>query len=186
MLLTASWCQSTSTIGTFFLIGSWSSSIQTPMFKCTRTRNRWIQKKLGSLPGKVMQSLRTTVYSKLKLKPVRSEILERFAKPKNGCHSIDLATAETVSFAKEKGLASSWSLLKTFISILEIFWLIISSWTRRKGNISRVFASLALLNSLRALQNSLMFLNKSEHNYAEKSNDALVGMVMAQRQISVA
>ena len=30
------------------------------------------------------------------------------------------------------------------------------------------------------------FLNKSEHKDAEKLNDALVGMVMAQRQISVA
>ena len=30
------------------------------------------------------------------------------------------------------------------------------------------------------------FLNKSEHKGAEKLNDALVGMVMAQQQISVA
>ena len=36
------------------------------------------------------------------------------------------------------------------------------------------------------MQNSLIFLNKSSHKDAEKLNDALVGMVMAQRQISVA
>ena len=67
-----------------------------------------------------------------------------------------------------------------------MFWLIISSWTRRKGYISSVFASLALLNSLRALQNSRIFLNKSEHKDAEKLSNALMGVVMAQRQISVA
>ena len=78
--------------------------------------------------------------------------------------------------------------MKTFNSILEICWLFISSWTRRQGNISCVFVSLALLNSQKALQNSLIFLavNKSENKDAEKFNDALVGMLMAQRQISVA
>ena len=115
--------------------------------------------------------------------------MARFAKPKNGCNSIDLATAETVSFAKEKTIASRRSLLKTLTSILEIFWLFISSWTRRQDNISSVFASLALLNSLRAFKGIAKlsdFLNKSEHKDAKKLNDALVGMVMAQWQISVA
>ena len=55
-----------------------------------------------------MLSLRPTVYSKLKLKLANSGKLERFAKPKNGCDSVDLVTAETVSFAKEKAIASSW------------------------------------------------------------------------------
>ena len=39
----------------------------------------------------------------------------------------------------------------------------ISSWTRRQGNISSVFASLSLLDSLRKLTD---FLNKSEHKDA--------------------
>ena len=71
-------------------------------------------------------------------------------------------------------------------SILEIFWLFVLSWTRRQGNISGVFASLTLLNRLRALPNSLIFFNKSEHKDAEKLNDALVGMDMAQLQNFVA
>ena len=60
------------------------------------------RKNLAALPARVcvtahaMRPRRPTVYIKLKLKLARSEILERFAKPKNGCDSIVcIATCKT-------------------------------------------------------------------------------------------
>ena len=65
------------------------------------------RKYLAAFPARLCGHGAPTVYRKLKLKLASSEKLERFAKPKYCCDSIDLAPAETVSFAKEKAIASS-------------------------------------------------------------------------------
>ena len=140
----------------------------------------------------------TALYSvqQIKIIACHRTIFGTFCKTKewNGCNCIDPVTAETVPSARERTLASRWSLLKTFNSILEIFWLFISSWTRRpcllvfQVSLQAYFKCLCKPRTVEQPEGIAKlsdFVNKSKHKDAQKLNCALMGMVMAQLQISV-